>query len=130
MFSNYFERQLLREHQLKMIRIAKEPLRDSASASSAVFHDSGSQLRVLIVENAVGDGNSFSRAVDRQTNAAGCLQDVPAPPTRAVTAEHHAAAKFPGLRRSVHGKMNSRIDFNPGRLVAGDLELLVAMGGR
>lgn len=113
-----------------MIRIVKEPLRDPASASSAVFHDSGSQLRVLIVENAVGDGNSFSRAVDRQTNAAGCFQDAPAASTRAVTAEHHAAAKFPGLCRGAHGKMNSRIDFDPGRLVAGDLELPVSMGGR
>ena len=113
-----------------MIRIIKGPLRDPASASSAVFHDPGSQLRVLIVENAVGDGNSFSRAVDRQTNAADGLQDVPVAPTSAVTAEHHAAAKFPGLRRSTHGKMNSRIDFNSSRLVAGDLELPVSMGGR
>ena len=70
----------------------KEPLRDSASASSAVFHDSGSQLRLLIVENAVRDGDSFSRAVDRQTNAAGGFQDVPVASTSAVTADDHAAA--------------------------------------
>ncbi len=114
-----------------MIRLVKEPLRDPSSTSSAVFHDPGSQLRVLIVENAVGDGNSFSRAVDRQTNAAGIdAQDVPGASTSAVTAEHHAAAQFPGLRRSTHGKMNSWIDFNSGRLAGGDLELPVSVGGR
>ena len=129
-FSDDFERQLFRESQLKTVCVVKEPLRDPASPSSTVLHGAGGQLRVLIVENAVGDGNPFSRTIDRQTDAAGGLQKISVTPSSAVAAEHHAATQLSGLRRGVCGKMNPRIDLDPERLAGGDLELPVSVRGR
>ena len=130
MFSDDLERQLFRERQLKTACAVKEPLRDPASPSSAVLHGTGSQLCVFIIENAVGDGNPFSRTVDRQTDAVGGLQKIPVASPSAVAAEHHAATQLSGLRRSVCGKMNLRIDLDPERLAGGDLELPVSVRGR
>ena len=129
-FSDNLERQLFREHQFKFVCAVKEPRRDPSPASSAVLHGAGCQLRVRTVKNAVGDGNSFSRAVDRQADAAGRLKQVSVPPSCAVAADHHAAAQFSCLGRSACGEMNPRIDLDPCHFAGANLDLSVPVRGR
>ena len=129
MFSDDLERQLFRERQLKTVCAVKEPLRDPASPSSAVLHGAGGQLRVFIIENTVGDGDPFSRAVDRQADAADGLQKDSVAPSSSVTADHHASTQFSGLYLSICGKMNPGINLDFERFSGEDMDLPVPVGG-